>query len=524
MRWLNLRRRYNFLQRDNYYIKDGSIKTTSRIVDIPYSVSEDFRLRYVDDSDGARIIIHMKPVSSDLAWSIVSREISKIIPELETSGNLISKQLEKKRLEKENLNLLKEEITSGAAKLYSFNALVGFTDFPRKILEKKMNLRKFFSKIGVKTEYKKYGDYRYISRIENEVSFYIEAKSLAAILPINRGYLLDSNGVFIGIDSTTDSPIFLNRYKLPSSHQLVLGMTGFGKSYLVKLMLYREKIVNDPDVIIIDPMGEYGKIKNFTNSKTLDLVNGGINIFKPIEFMNPKENTERVISLLSLIFNLSENDKGILDAELTRFFEGSMEINSLMEAINLKNKETFNKISPIFEGSLKIFSRGDNKELSGSLWINLGEVPKQLLPFYMLLSLEFVMRQKSNKKRIVVIDEAHYLLDEKTIVTLERYVRHARHDDISMVLISQSANDFFKSKFSISILENCSIHILLRHQNVSDEIMDFYHFDENLKYFIKYSAGFDGKETLAYLQIPGFRAIVKIKSTEDEHEGIEGIR
>jgi hypothetical protein len=54
--------------------------------------------------------------------------------------------------------------------------------------------------------------------------------------------------------------------------------------------------------------------------------------------------------------------------------------------------------------------------------------------------------------------------------------------------------------------------------------MDFYHFDENLKYFIKYSAGFDGKETLAYLQIPGFRAIVKIKSTEDEHEGIEGIR
>jgi len=79
----------------------------------------------------------MKPVSSDLAWSIVSREISKIIPELETSGNLISKQLEKKRLEKENLNLLKEEITSGAAKLYSFNALVGFTDFPRRILEKR---------------------------------------------------------------------------------------------------------------------------------------------------------------------------------------------------------------------------------------------------------------------------------------------------------------------------------------------------------------------------------------------------
>jgi len=106
-----------------------------------------------------------------------------------------------------------------------------------------MNLRKFFSKIGVKTEYKKYGDYRYISRIENEVSFYIEAKSLAAILPINRGFSCDSDGVFIGIDSTTDSPIFLNRYKLPSSHQLVLGMTGFGKSYLVKLMLYREKIV-----------------------------------------------------------------------------------------------------------------------------------------------------------------------------------------------------------------------------------------------------------------------------------------
>lgn len=518
-----MKRNYNFLQRENYYIKDGSIKTISRVWNIPYSVHENFRMRYIEDSEGTRIIIHLKPVSGDLAWSIVSREISKVIPELETSGNIISRELEKKKLERENLNILKEEITSGAAKLFAFNALIGFSDFPRKLTERKSNLKKHLSKIGIKTENKRYGDYRYLSRLETDVSFYIESKSLASILPINRGYLLDYNGVFIGIDSSTESPIFLNRYRLPSSHQLVLGMTGFGKSYLVKLMLYREKIVNDTDVIIIDPMGEYGKINNFTMGKDLDLINRGINIFKPMEFMSPKENTERVISLLSLIFNLSENDKGILDAELTRFFEGNMELNSLMEAINKRNKETFNKISPIFEGSLKMFSKGESEELSGSLRINLGEVPKQLLPFYMLLSLEFVMRQKSKRRRIVVIDESHYLLDERTIVTLERYVRHARHDNISMIMVSQSANDFFKSKFSVSILENCSIHILLRHQNVSEEIVDFYHLDENLKYFIKYSAGFDGKETWGYMQIPGFRAIVKIKSSADEHEKIEGI-
>ncbi len=511
----------NSVQRKNYSIRSGKILGSIRILDIPYSVNDDFRENILKDEAGYALYIHLAPIGSDLAWSIISREISKVIPEVETSGNIISRELEKRKIERENLELLKNKITSGEAKLYSFNSVIEFQETPHRIRETKNSIKKDLRRINVKGESKIYNDLRYISEIEKERSFYIESSSLSEILPINRGYLLERNGIYIGLDAKTNSPVFLDRYRLPSSHQMVSGMTGFGKSYFVKAMLFREKVVNNPEIVIIDPMGEYGKISQNMNLKEIDIANGGLNIFSPLYFMNAKENTERIISLLSLLFNLTENDRGVLDAEFTKFYEHSHSLKDLMDGIQAKNKETFNKISPIFEGSLKTFSTEGDINFNGSGRINLGKIPKPLLPFYMLLSLELAMRQKSGERKILVLDEVHYLLDDRTVITLERYIRHARHDNISIIMISQSANDFFKSKYTVSILENCSIHILLRHQNVTEQMGEFYHLDENLKFFLKYSAGFNGEDTLSYFQIPGFRGIVKINSTKDEYDQIE---
>ncbi|MGC8574246.1 MAG: ATP-binding protein, partial [Thermoplasmata archaeon] len=335
-------------------------------------------------------------------------------------------------------------------------------------------------------------------------------------IPVNYSYTVQDGGTFYGIDEITKAPVFLNRKKFPSSHELVLGMTGFGKSFFIKITMMREKISRGINVKIIDPLGEYENVGLSIGSKKIDLLNMEMNMFEKIEYLSIKENVDRALALFITLFDLNTEDKGIIDTALTLMFENDHSIKFLQEFIKNNRPETYSKISPLFEGSLRKFVTGKNPDLRGDVIINLGNIPKRLLSFYMLLSLDLIMRINEEKETNLIIDEAHYLMSEETVTSLERYLRHARHNNISMILISQSANDFSKSKSTISIMENCSIHILFRHQNVNDEIINFYNLDEKLIDFVKYGAGFNGKYSLAIMKVPGYESILRIESNKWE--------
>ncbi|MEM0128272.1 MAG: ATP-binding protein [Thermoplasmatales archaeon] len=156
--------------------------------------------------------------------------------------------------------------------------------------------------------------------------------------------------------------------------------------------------------------------------------------------------------------------------------------------------------------------------------MDLRKVPKKLWPFYMLLSLDLLIRSAERKESNLIIDEAHYLLQDEVVGSLERYVRHARHNNLSLILISQSASDFLKNKSSISIMENCSIHVLFKHQVVSEEIVKFYRLDDNLANFLRNGAGFNGKYSRALLVTPVFSSLMRFDSSEEEKNLIEGLR
>ncbi|MEM0135743.1 MAG: hypothetical protein QXU18_11065, partial [Thermoplasmatales archaeon] len=257
--------------------------------------------------------------------------------------------------------------------------------------------------------------------------------------------------------------------------------------------------------------------------QSLDLVNQEMNMFAKVQFLSIKENVDRALALLLTLFDLDNEDSGILDTGLTKMYESNENLNFLKSFVMSKGVETYNKISPIFEGSIKKFCAGENPNLKGDLRIDLKNVPKKLLPFYMLLSLDLLMRSEEEGPVNLVIDEAHYLLQEKVITSVERYIRHARHSKISLIFISQSANDFLKSGPSMTIMENCSIHILFRHQVVSDEMIKFYNLDENLANFLKGGAGFNGKYSTALFFSPAFATILRFQSNNEEKERIDGI-
>ncbi|MCL5789219.1 MAG: DUF87 domain-containing protein [Candidatus Thermoplasmatota archaeon] len=513
------------IQKEWFFQRNGTLHSFIYAKDFPFEIDQRFKLRVSGESEKVGQIVRIHPVEESAAWDIITREFGRRSLRLLDHERINDKDVESNKLTVRNIQNLKEEVASGRSRLIKYSSAYFIDGGSGEVLPQKKALLLRLKKIGVRAENKRYSDAKVRNRIiDGQLEgVYLDPGSASHLVPINHGYLFHEGGTFYGICEISNAPVFLDRSVFPSSHQLVLGMTGFGKSFFVKATMMREKVTRNVSLKIIDPLGEYGSMTTSLGIHSIDLLNQEMNIFETVDFLSIKENVDRTLALLLTLFDLNNEDSGILDTGLTKMYETGEKLDFLKDFVKNKRPDTYNKISPIFEGSLKKFCSGKNPNLTGDLRISLKNVPKKLLPFYMLLSLDLLMRSDEVIPVNLVIDEAHYLLQENVVTSVERYIRHARHGNVSMIFISQSANDFLKNGPSLTIMENCSIHILFRHQIVTEEMIKFYSLDDSLSDFLRAGAGFNGKFSTALFFSPGFRTVLRFRSTREEKERIDGV-
>jgi DNA helicase HerA-like ATPase len=66
-----------------------------------------------------------------------------------------------------------------------------------------------------------------------------------------------SDGIYIGKTRYLSTPVFWNPRKVINPHISIVGITGSGKSYLVKTFLSRASIIWNSNAIILDWVGEF---------------------------------------------------------------------------------------------------------------------------------------------------------------------------------------------------------------------------------------------------------------------------
>lgn len=85
----------------------------------------------------------------------------------------------------------------------------------------------------------------------------------------------------------------------------------------------------------------------------------------------------------------------------------------------------------------------------------------------------------SERKTIVVIDEAHHLLsDPDGIAAVNTLIRQGRYHSIGVTLLTQNSDDLTKSDAGRNILRNTGCSIFMRHQDVEHSATDFYGLSE----------------------------------------------
>src|SRR6056297_103030 len=145
---------------------------------------------------------------------------------------------------------------------------------------------------------------------------------------------------------------------------------------------------------------------------------------------------------------------------------------------------------------------GDNKVV----YIDLGQIEGTASgidrqTFLMQLLLSTIYQQAKNTQRNVelAIDEAHYLFeDQANLDFLETAFRHQRHAGLRMVLLSQTAQEFYETEQAEKILGMCPIKVFHKLPELDDEIAEKIGLTREQRTYVR---GADaGKEDLGYSQ------------------------
>ncbi len=87
----------------------------------------------------------------------------------------------------------------------------------------------------------------------------IDTTSLAMTFPFATASLTRNEGILYGVNQHDGSLIIFDRFTLENANAVILGKSGGGKSFMVKLECLR-LLMMGVDVLIIDPENEYEKL------------------------------------------------------------------------------------------------------------------------------------------------------------------------------------------------------------------------------------------------------------------------
>ena len=341
----------------------------------------------------------------------------------------------------------------------------------------------------------------------------MDTTSVATTFPFTSSELTANEGVLYGVNKHNGSLVIFDRFSLENANSVVFAKSGAGKSYLVKLEALRSLLFGT-EIIIIDPEEEYQRLCESIGGEYISFSPNSpakINPFDLPAIGEAGEENQLGLKILSLhtllkimLGSLTTTEAAVLDRALVATYRAKG-ITS--------DPETQTKEPPIMEDLYKVLQgmeEGEAKSLSerlerfikGSLAgvfdqrtnitlknrftaFSVRSLEDILRPIAIYIILDHIWtRIKSGlKKRILVVDEAWYLMQHPDSASfLYSIAKRARKYYLGLTTITQDVADFLATDYGKAIVTNSSIQMLLRqHPAAIDKISDVFYLSEGEK-------------------------------------------
>ncbi|MEU3642913.1 DUF87 domain-containing protein [Lentzea sp. NPDC034063] len=327
-------------------------------------------------------------------------------------------------------------------------------------------------------------------------------------------------GVLYGFNIGSQGLVHHDRFALDNHNSVILGRSGAGKSYLVKLELLRS-LYCGIEVHVIDPEDEYARLAAAVGGKHVRLGADQVRL-NPMDLpihtradgrrTTPRDALVRrslfmhtVVSVL-LGRELELAERAVLDRAITATYQRAgitsdprtwtrpaPLLADLAEALaETDAPQLAAGLKPYVTGSFSgMFSGPTTTHPEGHLVVfSLRDLSDELKPIGTLLALDAVWRQVSNpairKRRLVVVDEAWLLMKERAGAEfLFRASKTFRKHKAGVLVISQDALDLLASHLGKAVVANAATQILLRQSpQAIDEICTVFNLSLGERHFL----------------------------------------
>lgn len=302
----------------------------------------------------------------------------------------------------------------------------------------------------------------------------------------------------------------------------VFAKSGSGKSFAVKLEVLR-MLMMGIDVIVIDPENEYKPLVDTVGGSYLDVSLNSNERINPFDLpLGLKDHEEKpgdllrsaVINLLGLMNLLL----GKMTPEEESLMEKALMTTYSLKGITIEDDSIVGKEIPVMQDLQNvletmdgakslvtrmekyttgifagIFSKPTNVDLKEGLQVfSVRDLDDILRPTTMYVILNHIWNKvrSSNKKRIMVIDEAWNIMQhDDSAKFLFGLVKRARKYNLGITTITQDVEDFAASTYGKPIITNSSIQVLLKQSSASiDALQNIFKLTEQEKYILLNSA------------------------------------
>ena len=340
----------------------------------------------------------------------------------------------------------------------------------------------------------------------------MDTSSLATTFPFVSSELTTNEGILYGINEHNGTLIIFDRFTLENYNTVIFGKAGSGKSYLSKLEVLRS-LMFGAEVLVIDPEEEYRPLCKALGGEYISFSMDSPAKINPFDLSQVAEEGEnqlaaKVLSLhrlLKIIFGeISSREEAILDKALMSAYKSrgitpdpktQTREAPLMEdlykiLLGMEEKEAQSlaeRLERYIKGSLAgIFDRRSTVDVKNRLTVfSTKSLEDKLRPVAMYIILDFIWNRikRDLKKRILVVDEAWYLMQYRDSAEfLYSIAKRARKYYLGLTTITQDVQDFLNSDFGKAIIDNSSISVLMKqHPAAVDQIGDTFYLSEGEK-------------------------------------------
>lgn len=322
----------------------------------------------------------------------------------------------------------------------------------------------------------------------------MDTTSLATTFPFTSSELTANEGIMYGLNEHNGSLIIFDRFSLENANEVVLGKSGGGKSYLVKLEALRALMFGS-GVIIIDPEEEYAPLTAAVGGDYLSFSFSSNTHINPFDLAGTNDDPQENDLQYKIGFSLTRLIKlmvGDTSAEDDAIIHNALELTYKQKGITY-DPATHKKEPPILEDLYKvligmetpvaanlalrlekfvkgsfgtIFNQRSNIKLNNPFTVfSFKNLEDQIRSLAIFIIVDFIWNsiKRDFCKRILIVDEAWYLMkDQSSAEFLWGFAKRARKYYLGLTTITQDIEDFLATDLGKTIITNSSIQILMK--------------------------------------------------------------